>query len=500
MRPRPLRRSSPQARDRSEAVIFLGFTLICGIPAIFDIHAALSGTMVVALCGLAIAFGARKDRPWYGEPIALLSVVWFLASGLPTLAPGLYHADYYRRRISPDLIDHSALWLYRSWFALCVGYLAARVRYRDPTPISVATRARNLEQERRFERVLGVLGLLGLVLLTALRGRVSTVFSQTDQAATGSIDQIASYMRTFGTVYLFMVAARAGSLIQNFSKDRLALFNLLGALAFGALGGAKGGLFGPLVAIALGFGISTRNKAQPARDLLFAALGGLAVILLSSIVAAYRFRVLNSPMSESLGFMQGVLFQLDALWTATRLALVGDASAQANMLARFSHLTGLALVFGVSGEISPHHGAVATFLTPLYAIIPRDLLPFKEIFFNSAQMAKLMGWTFGGLSVTTPGSIYWALGYNAIMPVFIAIGFFLSRLFVGSQDGSYRPIVRLVFLPLALLLMDVGSEFHSIVINSVRFALLGAALLWIIQILPPTNAAIRATIRAASRR
>jgi hypothetical protein len=486
MNPSALRRNTPWSKDQAEAKMFLGYTLICGIPAFFSIPAALSGAMVAALCYLAIAFSARKERPFYAEPIALISIVWFLAAGLPTLVPGLYQADYYRRRVSPELIDLSALWLYRSWFALCVGYLAARVNYRVPPAIAIAQRARVLEQERRFELILGVIGLLGLALMVVLRGRVSMVFSEADQVETGSIEQIASYMKTFGMVYLFMVAARSGSLATNFSKDRIGLLNLLGAMVFGALGGAKGALFGPLVAIALGYGMSSYNKSHPGRDLLLAAVGAISVVLLSSIIAAYRFQLLSHPMPDSFGFGQVVLYQLDALWTAMRLAVVGDAGANANMLARFSHLTGLALVFSVSGGESPYQGAFATFLTPLYAIVPRDFLPFKVIFFNSAQMAKLMGWTFGGLSVTTPGSIYWALGYNAIMPVFLTIGWLLSRLLIRSRQGSFRPVIRLVFVPLAILLMDVGAEFHSMIINSIRFAIIGAALMWIIQLLPPT--------------
>lgn len=487
MSPREPRRVIARSALSREQVAIL-FTLLASLPAFLPLPAFLSGLMVSVICVIAFVFSG-SSRPVYGEPIALMAIVWFLAAGLPVLVPGLYTADWYRPRLTERLIDLSALWLYRAWAAIVLGYWVARLFNRTaiarPVPRGFAFR------ERAFETAVGIVGVLGLLTTLYLgRGIVST-FDAALAVETSTLGQIASYTLTCTYIFLFMVAARPGPLVRMLVTNRLFMANLLGSIAIGAISGTKGGLFAPLIALALGFALRYRARATPWKDIAICA-GGFAVLYAISVaVTAYRILSLATPLQYSNNPFSAILAQIGLFLKATYLGLSGAIPASPDLLARFSHVTNLGLVFKVSGQESPKYGFMETFFTPIYALVPRDLMPSKLVFFNSGDMAGMMGWSFGGLSITYPGSIYWSLGYAGIVPLCFVTGWLVFGIHNASISGRFRALARFALLPLILLVLDVGAEFHSTVINLVRYFVFGALLMLLVNLLPMTNSPVR---------
>jgi hypothetical protein len=464
------------------------FTVLASLPAFLPLPAFVSGVMVSIICVIAFVFGG-SNRPVYGEPIALMAIVWFLAAGLPVLVPGLYGADWYRPRLPERLIDLSALWLYRAWAAIALGYWVARLLNRNAIPRPLTRIA--AFRERAFETAVGIVGVFGLSLTLYLgRGIVST-FDAALAVETSTLGQIASYTQTCSYIFLFMVAARPGPLVRMLITNRLFIANLLGSIAIGAISGTKGGIFAPLVALALGFALRYRARATPWKDFAICAGGFAAVYVISVAVTAYRILSFVTPLPYSNNPFSTIYAQIGLFLKATYLGLIGAIPASPDLLARFSHVTSLGLVFQVSGQESPKHGFIETFLTPIYAVVPRDLMPSKTIFFNSGEMAGLMGWSFGGLSITYPGSIYWSLGYAGIVPLCFVTGWLVFGIHRSATSGRFRALARFALLPLILLMLDVGAEFHSSVINLVRYLGFGALLILLVNALPMTNSPVR---------
>lgn len=483
----PRRTIFRSALSRDQVAIL--FTVFASIPALFPLPAFFSGMMVAAICVIAFLFGG-KNRPVYGEPIALLAIVWFLAAALPVLLPGLYGADWYRPRVPERIIDLSALWLYRAWASIALGYWMARVLGRNAAAQPLAGQA--AVRERFFETSVGIIGIFGLLATLYLGGGVVSTFDAAVVVETSTIGQLASYFVTCSYIYLFMCAARPGPFARTFLSNRLFLGNLLGSIAIGAISGAKGGMFAPLVALALGLALRPRLRATPWKDLAICAGGFAGVYAISVAVTAYRFLSFTTPLQSAGNPISLLLSQAGLFLKATYLGWIGAIPASPDLLARFSHVTSLGLVFQVSGQVSPKHAFLETFLTPVYAIVPRDWLPSKAIFFNSGEMASLMGWSFGGLSITYPGSIYWSLGYAGIAPICFVTGWLVFGLHKSATSGRFRALARFSLVPLVLLLLDVGAEFHATVINLVRFFVFGAALMWVVnQLQSNANAARR---------
>ena len=79
---------------------------------------------------------------------------------------------------------------------------------------------------------------------------------------------------------------------------------------------------------------------------------------------------------------------------------------------------------------SPYEYAWESLLVPAYSILPRVLVPGKPVFFNSSRYAaEYYGWTNGGISVSLPGSLYYAWGYPGIL-----FGMFCLKIINKNND------------------------------------------------------------------
>lgn len=143
-----------------------------------------------------------------------------------------------------------------------------------------------------------------------------------------------------------------------------------------------------------------------------------------------------------------------------------------------------------TGRDPPYENALESFLVPIYSVAPRVLMPEKPEFFNSGRNAKeFYGWSYGGVSVTLLGSLYFAWGYVGIILGMAFIGGLLAYLVKqGRSSGIYSPNWLILFVTLFILLMDVGVIFQAIMSNVIRVTL----ILWLLYLLFPL---VRANVR-----
>ena len=143
-----------------------------------------------------------------------------------------------------------------------------------------------------------------------------------------------------------------------------------------------------------------------------------------------------------------------------------------------------------TGRDPPYENALESFLVPVYSIAPRALIPEKPEFFHSGRNAReYYGWSYGGMSVTLLGSLYFAWGYVGIILGMAFIGGLLAYLVKQVRFSSiYSPNWLILFVTLFVLLMDVGVIFQAITTNIIRVTL----VLWLLHLVFPL---VRANVR-----
>ena len=110
-----------RARISVTGLAFL-WTCIAALSAGFELsrEASAIGLASLTLVPLVLVWLTRRHL-LVADPIIVLGAVWMLATTLSVLAPSLYK-DRMWYTLSPWSLDHSALWMYRSWAACSVGY------------------------------------------------------------------------------------------------------------------------------------------------------------------------------------------------------------------------------------------------------------------------------------------------------------------------------------------------------------------------------------------
>jgi hypothetical protein len=117
-------------------------------------------------------------------------------------------------------------------------------------------------------------------------------------------------------------------------------------------------------------------------------------------------------------------------------------------------------------------------------MIPRALWTDKVIFMDSGLFANMQGWTHGGLSLTTPGSFFWAWDYVGIIVGMTATGFALAWLRTrGQGETSGHMIAQLLQIALVIELLDVGVTFHHVYMGLSRNLVLLLLIRWGLRVL-----------------
>jgi hypothetical protein len=453
--------------------------LFISVPTIVDLPRwwAGLGVLTLLLCPLFLIWytSAGRIHP-LREPILALGFMWVLAVSAPTLLMPISDVLYTDRSwltLTDWSKDEAANWMFRCFAGFSVGYWALRVITVPST--SRASRDSIIAQyaiETNFRLAIGVLGLAASVAFIISMG--GQAYSHLEGfSSTTTFDQITHEIRQFSKLFVFLyfyskVRDQATRLDQilikttllayvvifTISSSKIVALEILAMWALGSAGAMKSKV--TLKAMAVGVGVL------------------VAVYCIFEFVTAYRFALAQSPPHTDLGFTGVVSVQFDAILVAFTTMFSetnrGDASQfGTTILDRLAYYSALATMFDITHGYSPYENSFETFLVPLLAFIPRDFVGDKVQFFNSANFALLLGWNFGGFSVTIPGSLFWAWGYVGMVLGMLALGCFFG-LATGKAEGIGWSAMfwRVMMLRLLLAMIDLGVEFQGIVISWFR--------------------------------
>jgi hypothetical protein len=445
----------------------LKLTLLAAAPAVFDLSRELAGVGVAALVLLPmIAISVARRQLLVVDPIIVLGLMWISAVSLPVLLPGLYeNSPWY---VTPQSADLAAIWMYRAWAGMTVAYWAARVffrvRHRLPAP-------RELALEDRMRVLVGVVGFTASATFTIMTGGQSYTHLDLGRS-TSTAQQIVHELQQFAAAYVFLYFYARGKSRLVPHEGCLLLALLSGQVLLFTASATKLAALQLLAAWLLGYAAG-KKRSNLAREL------GIGVVLLVvtyfvfDLVTAYRIEIKSHGANPNAPFADAISLQLDAIQAAVADVIEGKELGDENdpydarsMLDRLAHVKSFGMLLDYVNGYSPYENAYASLIAPIYSLLPRDLISEKVQFFGSGDFARMNGWEFGGLSLSTPGSLFWAWGFEGIVPGMMTLGLILGLLSRGAEkDGPFGLIWRVLAVRMILDLLDLGIEFQPFLIS-----------------------------------
>lgn len=466
-------RVRPRHKSGINRLILMG-TVLVSAPALLDLSRFASGVFLIALVLGPIALMSLQRRKIYvADPFSVIGVMWVLAAGLPVLVPLLYE-DPIWYNTPKGSIDTATLWMYRAWAAASVAYWFTRSVRFGPTVDTPSVSRVTVERIRQMRLGLGILGLFATVFLILMVGGASFTHVA-GQASTSTALQIVTELRKLGLIYIFLYFYAKGR-GELYARERWLLIGLLVPnLLMITLTASKLTALEMLAMWLLGKNMGER-ESHAARDNMALLLALALIYFVFKWVTAYRLAILDLYSGSLGGLASAIALQVEATIQATITVFVGTGNSEivasygvGSMLDRLAYVTAFATVLDITGGVSPYEHALETFLTPIYAVLPRSFFPEKAQFFGSAELAQLLGWDFGGFSVSLPGSIFWAWGMESLVPTMIVFGLFMALLARRAERDDLGGVyAKVLMIGVMLTMMDVGLTIHPIIIVFVR--------------------------------
>jgi hypothetical protein len=247
----------------------------------------------------------------------------------------------------------------------------------------------------------------------------------------------------------------------------LELFVIVGA-------GAKAHVYSLLIVAVIAASYS------PVRFSVKRVLGMVAVFfcayVMFGVITNYRIIASRSYARESQSVVESINSQVIDFKEALKITIgqeskpyVYDTSFA--ILNRFAYTASFTKIIQFTRGLPPYENAFESFLIPVYAFLPRVIFAEKASFFDSGDFASnYFRWPFGGISVTLPGSLYWAWGYWGICLGMALGGGIIAYIEKRAKEMSFQGgIYAVLMIELILQLLDVGAIFQSIVFSLLRY-------------------------------
>lgn len=455
--------------DATVARAALTVTLIASVPAFFELsrlEAALGLTFLVLLP--LIIIWHRTRRLLVADPLTIIGANWFLAAALPAFIPTFY-IDPLWSRLTPELVESATLWMYRGWAACTVAYWLMRM-----VPIHASRRPSDRAGEAPLRWCVGLVGLcgsIGITILTAGQG-YSFVDTQTEASSFGMVFH---ELKQFAVIYIFLYFQARGRGQLTPQEHKLLIAILAAQSAIVAAAGSKGAILEMLAAWLIGNAASLSRPGM-FKELTIAVSALAAVYFTFNVISQFREEMLRRQVSADMSYSDALSLQLDVLskvsvdvLSGKQTGIPGQAYAANSMLDRMAYVSALATIFDQTSGHSPYENALPSIAAPVLALIPRDFVEDKVHFFNSGDFARMLGWNYGGFSVTVPGSMFWAWGYEGILAGMATFGALLGMLARRSViEGVSGLVVRAMMFRLIMMMLDVGQEFQPMLVGLVR--------------------------------
>ncbi|WP_127076253.1 hypothetical protein [Rhodomicrobium lacus] len=478
----PARAAGPRRGDISK--LALGWSALIGVLSIAELPREWCAAGVAALTlGPLVAIWTARRQLLVNDPIVVLGAAWILAVTLPVALPHLYK-DRIWHELLPTSLDEAARWMYRGWAAMCVAYWLCRALSRPPR--ARPPDWRDIRLQALMRRWIGGLGIVGAVLFLVVRGGQTSQLTEEIAIADSTGMQILFLLKELGYAYIFLYFYQRGREPLE-TTDRIIFWLNLAVQVVIAVGSAsKYGMMIMMAAWVLG-AASAPSRLGLVKEALIGAGAVAGILCVSYFVAAYRGELISRVIPNNASIVEMVALQLDVARAAVATILSGeqikgyyaDGYDSSFILDRFAHLSSFALFMEFIGFQSAYENALASAVAPVFAVIPSALIPDKVHFFDSADFARLYGWSHGGLSIALPGSFFWAWGYAGILVGMAVLGWLIAWMWVRGQGwDSTALLYRTVAISAVLALLDVGVTFQMIVIPAARVFILVSLLKW----------------------
>lgn len=488
--PPPSLPTTRQGGDGGSRHVF-AWTALIGAPGVLDLSREVAGVGLIALVTVPVlVIWIAQRKLILADPIIVIGMMYILAAGLPAVAPELY-TDTIWSRLSAQSWDTATLWTYRAW-AVCslVYWFVKSLPQRRPPPRSAGVYVHT----DRLRVGVGILGLCASVAYIVMTG--GQAYSHIEgYASTSTIDQIVHEMRQFAKIYIFLYFFARGRR-RLFAHERWLFYGILCAYVVIFAGSASKGVALELFAMgALGYGAGGLRGNMP-KKLLLSAVAVAAAYFIFLGVTAYRAEIQLSASQPAASFSEALNKQLNAAEVAFHKVATGqpigpsDSPYDINSIfERLGLVASFAKMLDVTGGVSRYENAYETFLAPLYAILPRNMFEEKAKFFDSGEFAQMaLGWTFGGFSVTLLGSLFWAWGFEGMLPAMAVLGLLLAALARRAEfDDPAGLFAKVLLAGMVLLLLNVGTTIQPIIISLVRATVFFLALNVIVHLYSPAG-------------
>jgi hypothetical protein len=328
--------------------------------------------------------------------------------------------------------------------------------------------------EDRLRLFIGGLGLLACIAFVLTTGGESYSHLE-DFSSISTFDQIIHEIQQLSKVYIFLYffARGRGRLLRADHYILIAIVAIyvvifaassskavaIELLAMWVLGNAAGAVRGNLI-----------------REMTIGAGALASTYLIFYFVTAYRLELVQLVSTPAKSYSEALSTQLSAFEAALTKVMSGQPVGSTynpyeigSIFDRLGLVTAFAQLLEMTGSSSPYEHAAVSFMAPIYAVLPRASFSEKVQYLDPGRFAQMLGWQFGGFSVTLPGSLFWAWGFEGIVPSMMALGAFLALAsHRGRGDGPGAMIWRVPSTLAVLDLLDVGTSFQPIIISMVR--------------------------------
>lgn len=476
--------------------VLSGISVLCALELNGKVAAWLF--LLVAL----ILTGISMRREYFLSPAMLVIAAYALAYPLEVL---FYDFFSTRHWIRLEDLEFSTLWALRGFCAFGIGYSIVLVLFPNPRRAirrDVTWIRGRISYTIYLMTAIGWLVAISWVLSVALFG-ISLTFVEGEGVAVESA--AGTFQQVLGLVGILRQPFLLGFLILYYWRltDRhltLLFWVLVGITVVEIVTiGSKASIIRGVVIVLLAGAILPMRLSF--RQAAAGAVALLVFYVAFLVITEYRVRILNDYIAGLNVF--DITVQTEAFGEAL-LASAPFADSRKgretevkaiDVFSRLSHATTFSDLLEHTGRIPPYEHIWESFLAPVYAIVPRVLLPDKPEFFHSGRNAsEYYGWRYGGISVTLLGSLYFAWGYVGLIVGMACMGGWLALVETKARDGSILSPHWLVLLVLTvLMLMDVGVTFQPILTDLVRVTL----VLWTLY---PLFLVLKAAMRRRSAR
>ena len=427
-------------------------------------------------------------------PVQLVIFAYVLAFPMAILLPDYFQSTS-RFSPPPKALEDGMLWSLRGFAMFALGYAFVN-QHKGVNQYPIRERSSHFLRMRMTHAVdvtkwVGLLAIVGFASDVVMGGGITMPGITAGRAIVAVKDiESDSLRQVFGLLAGLRYPFFSMYLILRHYKQTSRALTLILSILLSAsiveftVSGSKGDLIRIFVSIFLAMSL------LPVRVRLRNILLGLAVLFIIngtfSVVGEYR-SIMNSQYKVGANISSfSVQISSFKLALSRTFTISGSHNRQTDVsteaiASRFgSPMFSFANLLRFTDGQSPYENAWKSLLVPVYSILPRSLAAGKPVFFGPGRhAAEYYNWKTGGISVSMPGSLYFAWGYPGILFGMFFLGSLLAYVVKQVNSGGRNwPYWAIILVTMVVVFMEVDAIFQAALTNVTRVAL----LMWLLHL------------------